>query len=172
MPKEQKRYAWENRPLPIGAGQTISQPYTVARMLELAAIRPSSRVLEVGCGSGYAAALIARLTGEAGTVVAMEILSSLAVRAEQTLAGLGLGQVRVITGDGKRGFTPCAPYNSIIVSAQAVEIPALLLEQLSEGGALVMPLGTRGTSVMTRIVRRGAVFETTQHGLFSFVPLV
>jgi protein-L-isoaspartate(D-aspartate) O-methyltransferase len=172
VPTEQKRYAWENRPLPIGAEQTISQPYTVARMLELAAIRRSSRVLEVGCGSGYAAALIAQLTGEGGTVVAIEILPSLAARAEQALAGLGIGQVRVITGDGKKGFLPCAPYASIIVSAQAAEIPGALLEQLDEDGTLVMPLGIGGTSNMTRICRRGTVFETTQHGPYSFVPLV
>lgn len=172
VPPAERKHSWENRPLPIGSGQTISQPYTVAYMLQLAGVGSSGRVLEVGCGSGYAAALMAYVVGDMGTVTALEIVPRLAVQAAETLRKIGLARVQVIQGDGRHGYPPRAPYDSIIVSAQAPEVPPALLEQLAEGGSLVMPVGEGGASSMTRIVHRKGGFERTHHGPYAFVPLV
>ena len=172
VPLEQKKHAWENRPLPIGEGQTISQPYTVARMLELANVRADGRVLEVGCGSGYAAALIAYVVGDQGAVTAIEMISSLAATAVDSLRSIGLMNVQIIHGDGRRGCESRAPFDSIVVSAQAPEVPPPLLDQLAEGGSLVMPVKENGDATMTRIVRKKNGFITTRHGAFAFVPLV
>lgn len=173
LPREQRIHAWDNRPLPIGAGQSISQPYTVARMLELAGVSASGRVLEIGCGCGWAAALMAYVVGDFGSVTAVEIIPSLASQAAATLRDLGLSRIQVIQGDGRHGYPPRAPYDSIIVSAQAGSIPENLPGQLAPGGCLVMPVGDQGhTSVMTRVERRGETFETTHHGPYAFVPLV
>ncbi len=172
VPKEQIKHAWENRPLPIGSGQTISQPYTVARMLELASVSSGERVLEVGGGSGYAAALIAYVVGDLGSVTIVEILPDLAARARETLRRIGLKSVMVVEGDGRKGHPPRSPYDAIIVSAQARQIPPELLEQLAEGGSLVMPVAENDVASLTRVVRRGERFVTTRHGAYAFVPLV
>lgn len=172
VPPDYKKQAWENRPLPIGSGQTISQPYTVARMLELANVHSDGKVLEVGCGSGYAAALAAYVVGDMGAVTAIEAIAPLAVQAAETLRKIGLAKILVVQGDGKTGHPPRAPYDSIIVSAQSPEIPESLLEQLDDGGSLVMPVGTSKNATMTRVVRRKDELTTTHHGAFAFVPLL
>ena len=130
--------AYANHPLPIGHGQTISQPFIVAIMTQLLAVAPHHRVLEVGTGSGYQAAVLARL---ASAVYTIEIVPALAATATERLARLGYGNVHVRQGDGWHGWPEQAPFDSIVVTAVAEEIPPALLEQLAGNGRLVMPLG-------------------------------
>ena len=130
--------AYANHPLPIGHGQTISQPFIVAIMTQLLAVAPHHRVLEVGTGSGYQAAVLARL---ADVVYTIEIVPALAATATERLARLGYGNVRVRQGDGWHGWPEQAPFDSIVVTAVAEEIPPALVEQLAGNGRLVMPLG-------------------------------
>lgn len=173
VPRDKRQYAWENRALSIGSGQTISQPYTVARMMQLSGVSSGDRVLEVGGGSGYAAALLAYVVGDMGSVTTIEVLPSLATRAAETLRAIGLTKVLVIQGDGRVGYPPRAPFDRILVSAQAEEVPSELLAQLREGGVLVMPVEEEGDAVMTRVVReQGEGFTRTRHGLFAFVRLL
>ena len=129
--------AYTDQPLPIAAGQTISQPYIVALMSELAEIQPGDRVLEIGTGSGYQAAVLASLTDE---VYSIEIIEELAKSAEQTLAGLGI-VVQIRAGDGFFGWPEAAPFDAILVTAAASRLPERLVDQLAEGGRLVIPLG-------------------------------
>jgi protein-L-isoaspartate(D-aspartate) O-methyltransferase len=138
VPEEVRADAYEDRPLPIGHGQTISQPYIVAAMTELARVRPGSRVLEVGTGSGYQAAVLAEMGAQ---VYSIEIVERLARRAGETLARLGYGAVQVRHGDGYRGWPEAAPFDAIVVTAAAPRVPPALLEQLVDGGRLVIPLG-------------------------------
>src|SRR5690606_8011612 len=130
--------AYEDRPLPIGEGQTISQPYIVAVMSEAAAIRPGDRVLEVGTGSGYGAAVLAALGAEVFTI---ERNGALAGMARRHLADADYGAVTVVTGDGSLGLPPFASFDAIIVTAGGPEVPPALLEQLRIGGRLIMPVG-------------------------------
>jgi len=130
--------AYEDHPLPIGEGQTISQPYIVALMTELLDLRGGERVLEVGTGSGYQAAVLAEVAGE---VWSIEILGPLARRAGETLAGLGYGGVHVRAGDGYLGWPEAAPFDAIVVTAAPDHIPQPLVEQLKVGGRLVIPVG-------------------------------
>jgi protein-L-isoaspartate(D-aspartate) O-methyltransferase len=171
VPRDKKQHAWENRALSIGADQTISQPYTVARMLQLCGVGSGDRVLEVGGGSGYAAALLAYVVGDMGSVTTIEVIPSLAAQAAATLRAIGLTKVLVIQGDGRGGYPPRAPFDRILVSAQAAEIPPDLLEQLREGGTLVMPVEEGADAYMTRVVREQGEYTRTRHGLFAFVPL-
>lgn len=140
VPPRWRDRAYEDRPLPIGEDQTISQPYIVALMTELAAPTPASRVLEVGTGSGYQAAVLAEITKEVFTI---EIIEALATRAASTLKRLGYASVQVRHGDGYRGWPEVAPFDAILVTASAPQVPAPLLEQLAEGGRLVIPIGGR-----------------------------
>lgn len=172
VPEDLKDRAYVNAPLPIGEGQTVSQPYTVAVMLELAEVGPGKRVLEVGAGSGYAAACIAEALGESGSVVAVEVREGLAKMARDNLAKAGYKNVRVLQGDGREGYQEQAPYDAIIVSAEAAEVPERLQRQLADGGRLVVPVRSGFAAVMRRIVKRGESFESSEHGAFSFVPLV
>ena len=130
--------AYDDGPLPIGHGQTISQPYVVAAMTELAQAGPGTRVLEVGTGSGYQAAVLAELGGE---VYSIELLEPLAERAAKTLADLGYERVQLRQGDGYRGWPEAAPFDAIVVTAAPPEVPPALLEQLKPGGRLVIPVG-------------------------------
>ena len=130
--------AYEDHPLPIGEGQTISQPYIVARMLEALELSPTDRVLEVGTGSGYLTALLAELAAQ---VFSVERHAALADAARELLARMGYANVRVIVGDGSRGFAEGAPYDAIIVSAAAAEVPRALVEHLAEGGRMMIPVG-------------------------------
>ncbi len=140
VPAAQRKHAYEDRPLPIGHGQMISQPYMVAVMTELLRLEPGDRVLEVGTGSGYQAAVLSRL---ARRVFTIEILAPLAERARGTLHSLGFDNVVVVTGDGYRGLPDEAPFDGILVTAAPAEVPQPLLDQLALGGRLVIPVGER-----------------------------
>ncbi len=138
VPAAARGEAYDDTALPIGDGQTISQPYLVARMTSLLELGPASRVLEIGTGSGYHAAVLSRLAGE---VYSIEIVPDLAARARRTLAGLGYGNVQVRTGDGFRGWPEEGPFDAILLTAAPREVPAPLLAQLKPGGRLVAPVG-------------------------------
>jgi len=162
--------AYDDGPLPIGRQQTISQPYVVALMLELAAPGPDDRVLEVGAGCGYVVAVLAQLAREA---IGIERHAELARAARDHLAALGLSNARVVTGDGTRGLAEAAPFDAIVVSAGAAAIPPALKDQLAIGGRLVVPQGSPGFQVLQRVVRDpDGGFTTTPHGGVAFVPLV
>jgi protein-L-isoaspartate(D-aspartate) O-methyltransferase len=166
----QSRHAYEDHPLPIGCGQTISQPFIVALMAEAASIRPGARVLEVGTGSGYGAAVLARL---AGHVVTIERHDELAHRAASVLGELGFDNVEVVTGDGTLGWPDGAPYDAIVVTAAAQEVPPALLEQLADDGRLVIPVGRWGRSQeLVCLHRRGEDIDEVDLGGVAFVPLV
>jgi protein-L-isoaspartate(D-aspartate) O-methyltransferase len=169
VPPRRREEAWENVPLPIGEGQTISQPLVVARMCELLELRGSERVLDVGGGSGYHAALLGALAGE---VWSIEVRPELARQAEANLAAAGATNVRVLVGDGAAGYPQAAPFEAINVAAAAREVPPALEEQLGPGGRLVMPVGRWSQRLL--LVRRGADRELERAELESvrFVPLV
>jgi len=138
VPEAEQSGAYEDHPLPIGSFQTISQPYIVAVMSELARVKPGERVLEVGTGSGYQAAVLAELGAE---VHSIEIVPELAASARETLRALGYERVNVITGDGYRGLPERAPFDAILVTAAPEHVPQPLLDQLAVGGRLVIPVG-------------------------------
>lgn len=139
VPASQRRNAYEDRPLPIGYGQTISQPFIVAYMTEVIGVTEDSRVLEIGTGSGYQAAVLAEITEEVYTI---EIIPDLAMSAEENLRRAGVGTVRVRHGDGYYGWPDAAPFDAIIVTAAAPHIPPPLLEQLKDDGTMVIPVGS------------------------------
>lgn len=161
--------AYEDYPLPIGEGQTISQPYIVALMLEALALTPSDRVLEIGTGSGYVTALLAELAAE---VVSLERYAVLADEARGLLADLGHSNVKVIVGDGTFGFPPGAPYDAIIVSAAGPEVPRPLLAQLAEGGRMIIPVGSFDSQQLQLIRMHNGQPHTQWRELCRFVPLV
>ncbi len=162
--------AYRDAPLPIEARQTISQPYVVAHMLELAAIRPGDTVLDVGTGSGYAAAVAGKI---ARRVVGIERHEVLANAARERLAALGYDNVVIHCGDGSKGVPAEAPFNAILVAAAGAEVPQALLDQLAPGGRLVMPVGRRGGQVLKLVQRRAdGGYEESLHGRVAFVPLV
>lgn len=140
VPDDQRQYAYENRPLPIGYGQTISQPYIVAIMTDMLALKPGDRVLELGTGSGYQAAILGELASEVYTI---EIVEPLGRRAAQTLKRLGYDNVHTRIGDGYYGWPEQAPFDAIIVTAAASHIPPPLIRQLKPGGRMVIPIGSR-----------------------------
>jgi protein-L-isoaspartate(D-aspartate) O-methyltransferase len=162
--------AYRDTPLPIGLGQTISQPYMVALMTELLHVDVRSRVLEVGSGSGYQTAVLAEVAGE---IFALERLAELAERARATLARLAYANVHTAIGDGTRGRPDLPAFDGILVAAAAAEAPPLLLRQLAEGGRLVVPLGRpQRDQVLTVFERRGDGFVQRLHTRCRFVPLV
>ncbi|WP_226571402.1 protein-L-isoaspartate(D-aspartate) O-methyltransferase [Mangrovibacter yixingensis] len=160
--------AWENVALPIGSGQTISQPYMVARMTELLELSPESRVLEVGTGSGYQTAILAHLVQH---VCSVERIKSLQWHARRRLKQLDLHNVSTRHGDGWQGWRVRAPFDAIIVTAAPPEIPVALLSQLDEGGVLVLPVGDE-QQLLKRVRRRGADFVIETIEAVRFVPLV
>jgi protein-L-isoaspartate(D-aspartate) O-methyltransferase len=167
VPAVDRARAYDDGPLSIGRGQTISQPYIVALMTELARLSPASRVLEVGTGCGYQTAVLAACAREVWTI---ELEPDLAARAEATLAALGVRNVRQRVGDGSLGWPEAAPFDAIVVTAAAAEIPPALLEQLAPGARLVIPMGTTSQNlfVVTRDaegIRRKPVIPV------RFVPL-
>ena len=169
VPRGLAEAAWENTALPIGAGQTISQPVVVARMCELLELRGDERVLDVGTGSGYHAAVLARLAAE---VWSIERDSRLSRRAAHALAAAGIENVHLIVGDGSLGYPPTAPYDAINVAAAAAgEPPRALEEQLAAGGRLVVPVDGPDQRLM-RVRRTADGFERTWHEPVRFVPLV
>ncbi|HEX7062543.1 MAG TPA: protein-L-isoaspartate(D-aspartate) O-methyltransferase [Woeseiaceae bacterium] len=162
--------AYEDTALPIGLGQTISQPFVVARMTEslLDGFEPE-RVLEIGTGCGYQTAVLAPLVGKLHTV---ERIPELLRRAQQRLRDLDIYNVQYRRGDGWAGWPKYAPYDGIIVTAAAPELPRKLLEQLGPGGRMIIPVGPSGRQELTRIVREADHFSETVLGAVSFVPLV
>jgi protein-L-isoaspartate(D-aspartate) O-methyltransferase len=167
--REQTPEAYADQPLPIGAGQTISQPYVVARMAELAEIRPDDRVLDVGTGSGYQAAVLAKLVH---AVRGVEIRPELAELARRNLDALGLEHVPVRVGDGGYGWAEHAPYDAILVAAAAREVPVPLAAQLADGGRLIIPLGDPGGQELVRLIRRGDTFTRASFGPVRFVAFM
>jgi len=161
--------AYEDRPLPIGYGQTISQPYMVARATELGAPLPTDRALEVGAGCGYQTAVLAELCAE---VYAVEIVPGLATRAAEVLAALGYRNTTVDCFDGGGGWPEHAPYDVIIVSAGAPRVPPLLVDQLADGGRLVIPVGPQQEQELAVVRRRGDGYETAYDTRCRYVDLM
>jgi protein-L-isoaspartate(D-aspartate) O-methyltransferase len=169
VPDSMRHRAYEDVPLPIGAGQTISQPYVHARSLELLRLSQNDRVLEVGAGSGYQTALLAAL---ASTVLAVERVPELAKAAREALENVGVNNATVVVGDGTLGWRAYAPFDAIVVSAASPKVPAPLLEQLADGGRMVIPLGDQETQTLTLVERQGADFRTSTATGVRFVPLL
>jgi protein-L-isoaspartate(D-aspartate) O-methyltransferase len=169
VPESVRHRAYDDVALPIGGGQTISQPWVQARYLELAALTGRERVLEVGAGSGYQTALLALL---ADSVFAVERIASLAQGARAALEAAGLRNVTVLVGDGTLGWRPFAPYDAILVAAASPEIPAPLMEQLAPGGRLIIPLGDRHSQVLTLAQRVGDDVRISTVADVRFVPLL
>ena len=161
--------AYEDRPLPIGHQQTISQPFMVARATELAEPAPDDRALEIGAGCGYQTAVLSRLCAE---VYGVEIVAELAAQAAIILHALGYHNATVESFDGSGGWPEHAPYQVILVSAGAPRIPALLLHQLADGGRLVLPVGAPETQVLTRVQRRGSHYDIVEDTRCRYVDLV
>jgi len=169
VPEPLRDQAWENAALPIGEAQTISQPYVVARMCELLALRGDETVLDVGTGSGYHAAVLARL---AERVVSIERLPALSERAGRALAAAGVRNVALVVGDGCAGHPEDAPYDAVNVAAGSAHgVPPALAEQLADGGRMVLPIDGE-TQRLLLVRRHGAAFEQVEHDPVRFVPLV
>lgn len=158
-----------DHPLPIGFGQTVSQPYMVAWMTELLQVSAGNRVLEIGTGSGYQTAVLARLAKEVCTV---ERLPELTARAQTVLGELGLVNVKYLVGDGTAGWPEHAPFDAICVTAGAPRIPLSLQEQLAEGGRIVIPVGDRMLQSLVLVVRHGNRYNMRELGGCRFVPLL
>ena len=169
VPINHRYAAYADTVLPLGWGQTISQPYMVAYMLQLLDPQPDNRVLEGGAGSGYQAALLSVLARE---VYAIEIIEPLAERAQQTIQELGYDNVHIITGDGSLGYPPAAPYDRIIVAAATPQIPPPWQQQLADGGLLVAPVGSQGAQQCLLAEKKHGELEITETIGCIFVPLV
>jgi protein-L-isoaspartate(D-aspartate) O-methyltransferase len=169
VPRESAASAYSDEPLPIGGGQTISQPFIVAAMADAVLLNGSERVLEIGGGSGYQAAVLSLLAQE---VIVVELQPELARACRERLIRLGYANVRVEQGDGSLGWPACAPYHGILVSAAAPAIPSPLVAQLAEGGRLVIPVGSPEQQDLLRVVKREGGIK--QEALFAcrFVPLL
>jgi protein-L-isoaspartate(D-aspartate) O-methyltransferase len=164
-----REQVYEDHPIPIGEGQTISQPYIVAIMLQALALDPSDVVLEVGTGSGYLTALLAELTRK---VYSVERHASLARTAQATLARLGYTNVEVVVGDGGNGFPDRAPFDAIVVSAAAPQIPRPLFEQLREGGRMIVPVGPAQAQELQLVRKHGGQPVVSSMEGCRFVPLI
>ncbi len=170
IPHDRSELAYRDQAVPLGQGQTISQPYMVAAMTEALALRPQDRVLEIGTGSGYQTAIIAGLAAEVFTV---ERISSLAEMAQHTLGDLGIESVRFRVGDGSMGWPEESPYDGIMVTAGAPSPPESLTDQLSpEGGRLVIPVGDREIQTLYRYTRMGVEITRETYMACRFVPLL
>jgi protein-L-isoaspartate(D-aspartate) O-methyltransferase len=167
VPAESLRQAYADHPLPIGHGQTISQPYIVAFMTEALGLRGGETVLEVGTGCGYQAAVLTEITGRVYTI---EIVSALAEDARERLSRLGYGNVEVRAGDGFRGWPEAAPFDGILVTAAAPRVPEPLKAQLKDGGRLVLPVGEEEQELVL-VTRRGDRFEQRRLLPVRFVPM-
>ncbi len=169
VPAELQDQAFEDRPLPLGHGQTISQPYIVAFMAEALDLGPWDRILDVGAGCGYAAAVLAKLGAQ---VHALELEPELAAQAEANLRSAGFGFVHLRCGDGSAGWPEAGPFDAIHVGCAAAEVPPALLDQLAEGGRLVLPVGEPyGSQWLVRLRKRGGVLSREDLLPVAFVPM-
>jgi len=170
VPEAVRHRAYEDAALPIGTGQTISQPFTQARYLETLGLKGEERVLEIGTGSGYQTALLAALAAQVFTV---ERVRGLAEKAQAALKAAGVTNVSLLVGDGTLGWSAYAPYQAILVAAGGPEIPPPLVEQLAPGGGrMIIPLGAKGAQTLTLVRRTDAGIRATPIGDARFVPLV
>jgi protein-L-isoaspartate(D-aspartate) O-methyltransferase len=169
VPEDRQSEAYQDRPLSIGYGQTISQPYIVGYMTAALALSGDEKVLEIGTGSGYQAAVLSRVASQ---VITVEYIPELADTARTALANLGYDNVEVLVGDGSAGWLEEAPYEAIMFTAAAPEIPAPLRDQLADGGRLVGPVGSRYDQVLVRVWRIANEWKTETLKAVIFVPLV
>ncbi|MCP1715650.1 protein-L-isoaspartate(D-aspartate) O-methyltransferase [Methanocalculus alkaliphilus] len=169
VPQGMEEEAYQDRPLPIGSGQTISQPYIVAVMTALLRLTPSDAVLEIGCGSGYQAAILSRI---AASVISVERIEDVAEHAKENFRRAGVTGIRIIIGDGTEGCPEGAPYDAILVTAAAPFVPQPLLDQLADGGRLVAPVGDTDIQHLTRVTRRGSEYIRESFEPVRFVPLL
>ncbi len=161
--------AYNDCPLPIGRGQTISQPYIVAVMTELLQLKPDDRVLEIGGGSGYQAAILGTLVQE---VISVERIPEVAEMARKNLLEVGIANTTIITGNGTLGYPARAPYDAILITAAAPDVPQPLIDQLAEGGRLVAPVGSRDLQELVRCTKREGAIAREYFGGVVFVPLL
>ena len=169
VPHEYRHEAYKDGPLPIGSGQTISQPYIVALMTQLLGLRPQERVLEIGTGSGYQTAVLHAITPHVYTV---ERISSLAKQAQRILGSIGCTSVEIRIGDGSLGWNEESPFDAIIVTSAAPDIPEPLKNQLADKGRLVIPAGSRMHQTLYCVQRTHGTYSTTTHSGCVFVPLI
>lgn len=169
VPAESKHMAYEDAPVPIGEGQTISQPFIVALMVQALELRQTDKVLEVGTGSGYEAAVLAEM---ASSVVTVERIASLADSARERLASLGYGNVDVVLVGEKLGWEAEAPYDAIVVAAAAPKLLRGLMEQMADGGRLVIPVGSMQNQELMKVSRSEDTYSVKTMGACRFVPLI
>jgi len=169
VPEAQKQHAYADGALPLSHGQTISQPLMVAMSVEALQLHGHETVLEIGAGSGYQAAVLSKL---AKKVYAIEIIPELVDHARQVLQSLGIDNVEVLCADGRKGWPEGAPYDGIVVAAAAEEVPAALIDQLQDGGRLVIPVGSKWGQSLQTLRKRGDKLETEDLCRCVFVPLV
>jgi protein-L-isoaspartate(D-aspartate) O-methyltransferase len=169
VPTGIRHRAYEDAPLPIGNGQTISQPWVHARYLELLQLTGKERVLEIGTGSGYQTVLLAHLTAQVFTI---ERIPALLQQARENIQRAGVTNVSVLLGDGTIGWREYAPYDAILVGAGSPSVPQPLVDQLAEGGRLLVPVGDRETQKLVMVRRRGEVLEKEEMAAVRFVPLL
>lgn len=163
-------FAYQDQPFPIGCDQTISQPYTVAFQTELLDVQPYQKVLEIGTGSGYQACILAKLGARVFTI---ERQKKLYDRTKEFLAKAGFRSIKIFYGDGYQGVPAYAPFDRILITAAAPEIPQALIDQLKPGGKMVLPLGKPGLQTMTLVVKKeDGSLHTEEHGAFVFVPML
>jgi protein-L-isoaspartate(D-aspartate) O-methyltransferase len=169
VPPAQRNAAYEDRPLPIGGGQTISQPYIVARMTEALGLRGRERVLEIGTGCGYQTAVLASL---AAAVYSVEIDAALVAEAGAKLAALGVANVHLRQGDGAHGWPEAAPFAAVLIAAAAPHVPAALLDQVAVGGRIVVPVGDGDMQELVLLERDAAGWRRRRLGAVRFVPML
>ena len=169
VPTGVQHRAYEDAPLPIGNGQTISQPSVHAKYLETLALQGTEKVLEIGTGSGYQTVLLAHLAGQ---VFSVERIAPLLERAREVIAQCNVSNVSLLLGDGTHGWKSYAPYDAILVSAASPDVPQPLVEQLADGGRMLVPVGGRDEQRLVLVTRRGADIERKELSAVRFVPLV
>ena len=172
LPEDVRSHAYRDTPLPIGDGQTVSAPHMVAVMAEALDLREGQKVLEIGAGSGYNAAVMAELVGPRGRVITLERHPSLAEKAAQVLREAGYSNVQVVVGDGSLGYPEEAPYDRISVTCGAPRVPGPLAEQLRDGGLMVIPVGGLEYQSLLRVRKLGGRTTTEDLGSVVFVPLI
>lgn len=170
VPEEMRKQAYDDMPLPIGGGQTISAPHMVAIMCEALELSEGQKVLEIGAGSGYNACIVAHVVKR--TIITIERVEALAERAKESIARAGCRNIEIIIGDGTRGYEKDAPYDRILVTAGAPDIPPPLIEQLKEGGILLIPVGSRYMQELVLVRKANGKLERWELGGCAFVPLI